>query len=211
MATTKKTTTTKSTTTKKAPAKRTTKPKLEIVKDEPVQEMSVFEKMAARFPVTKQEVDLGDGLKVNVRNRLTFQEMMELVQKICDTCVDEQRGEVHMQMLDYVGRLFITAVYCGIEVPGDLDAGYAAMLGKDGLYNRIAVYIEPEQLDGIWQACRFKLRAKEDMFCSAAAKISINMMQKITELYEMISGITDDFDTEEALDVLKKLNTLTGE
>jgi len=210
MATTKKTTTTKSTTTKKVPAKRTTKPRLEIVKDEPVQELSVFEQMAARFPVTKQEVDLGDGLKVNVVNRIPLQDTLELIKRITDVCIDEQRGEVHYHMFDFTAKLFIVAVYCGIAVPENVEVGFDATCGTDRLYDRIKGYIDPYQLDMIWRSCGAILNEKNDMFNSAAAKLTIDIIQRVNELYEMISGVTENFDSQEAIDALKKFSAIAG-
>lgn len=210
MATTKKTTTTRSTIAKKTPAKQTAKPKLEIVKEAPAEEMSVFEKVAARFPINTDVVDIGDGITIEVVNRIPLTGMLELIQKITDACIDEESGQVHFHMLEFAAKLFITAVYCNVEVPEDIELGYNAVCGADRIYDRIVPHIDPDQLKTIWDSCSMKLKAKQDMFSGAAAQIAIGMVQRINELYEMIGSVTQDYDSAEALSALKDLSTLVG-
>lgn len=215
MATTKNTTaksnTTKKTTTAKKPAaKKTAKPKLEIVKDDPVKELSVFEKLAEKFPVYTTHVVLGDGIEVDVRNRISMGEMVLLVKQIVDLCVDEEHGEINFELYTYVTELLICAAFCGLEVPDNAEAGYLAVCKTGGMYEQIAGYIDEDQLSDIWKISGEKIKAKCDMFNSAAAKITVDMLQRINELFEMISSVTDKFDGEEAVNAVIELSKITG-
>ncbi len=212
MATTKKTTTEKKTTTKKAPVKRTTKPKLEVVKEEPAQqELSVFEKMAIKFPFEQHEVKIAEDITVNVRNRIGLGEMVSLVRNAVDTCIDEDRGEVHFELVNYVTKMLICTVYCSEIVPANNEAGYLAVSGDGHMYEQIESHIDQEQLSTIWHSVRETLRAKHEMFSSAAAKVTIDMLHRLDELYELFKGIADNFDGEEAVAAVKKLGTLVGD
>ena len=191
--------------------KRTTKPKLEVVKEEPAkQELSVFEKMAIKFPFEQHEVEIAEGITVNVRTRIGLGEMIALVRSIVDACVDEDRGEVHFELFGYVGKMTICAVYCNLVVPENNEIGYTATVGIGRMYGKIADYIDQEQLQDIWMSAREALAAKSEMFSSASAKITIDMLQKINELYEMISDVTENFDGEEAIKAVKALGTITA-
>lgn len=204
MATTKKTMTEKKTT-----AKRTAKPKLTVVKTEE-KPMSVFEQMSARFQPMVSDVDLGDGLTVHVVSRLPLQSVIALIKRITDVCVDEERGEVHFHMLDFTAKLFIVSAYCGIEVPEDVEVGYAATCRAGGLYELVSSHIDTDQLEMIWNSCEDIMSGKAELFNSAAAKLTIDIVQRINELYEMISNVTDHFDGEEAVEALRQFSTIAG-
>ena len=207
MATTKKTTTTKATTAKKT----TTRKKAEVVADKTVEiKENMFEKIAKQHDVHIEHVDLGDGVYVDVKNILPMNAMLELVKSIVDTCVDEDRGEIHFQMFDPVVKMYVVSAYCDIEIPDNIETVYAATCGSGRLYDSISGYIDNDQLSSIWSSCREKIYAKRDMFCSAAAKITVDMLQRINELYEMITNISEDFDGEEVADALKRLGELSG-
>lgn len=201
---------TKKTTTEKKTTARTTKPKLTVVKEEQEQpELTVFEKVAIKFPFEQHEVEIADGITVNVRNRIGLGEMMALVRNIVDACVDEDRGEVHFELFDYVTKMSICAVFCNEVVPENNEIGYLAAVGAGRLYEKVAEHIDQEQLQNIWMASRDDLRSKNELFCSAAAKVTIDMLQRINELYEMISNVTENFDGEEAIKAVKNLSVLT--
>lgn len=168
----------------------------------------MFEMMAESFPPCTNQVDLGAGMSVEVRNRLGLTEMMLLVKNIVDACVDEERGEVHTEIVDYVAKLCICSVYCNIPAPEDQEIGYAAVCGADRLYERIEPYIDGEQLINIWDSVMDRLNAKQELFASAAAKITIDMLQKVNELYEMVNSVAENFDGEEAVEAVKKLSVL---
>lgn len=204
MATAKKTTT-KSTTARKTTAAKMAKPKLEIVKPVPEKEMVLYEKMVSKFPAVSTPVDLGDGMTVNVRSRVGLQEMALMVRHIVDTCVDEERGEINFELFDYVTKLVICSVYCGIEATDNPELGYAAICGKDRLYDQIYGYIDYEQLNQIWDSAKARLKAKQEMFSGAAAKLTIDMIQRMNELTELISGAMEGFDADGMAEALKKL------
>ena len=157
-------------------------------------EPNVFEKFAENVHPKTQEVGICEGMVVSVKSRISFIEMLELVKKITDACIDEERGEVHYALFNTVAKLFITAVYCGIDVPADIETGYAAVRGQDGMYNMIEGYIDRDQLEEIWDSCEKVMRDKAAMFSSAAAQITISMVQRMNELYEMIGNMADDFN-----------------
>lgn len=190
--------------------KRTTKPKLEVVKEEPAQqELSVFEKMAIKFPFEQHEVKIAEDITVNVRNRIGLGEMMALVRSVVDACVDEERGEVRFELVNYVTKMSVCAVYCSEVVPENNEIGYLAVFGDGRMYEQIEGHIDQEQLSVIWHSVRESLRAKQEMFNGAAAKVTIDMLQKINELYDMFSDIADGFDGEEAIKAVKNLSVLT--
>ena len=165
--------------------------------------------MAARFPFEQKEVDLGDGLVVHVRNRLGLGEMMTVVRNIVDACTDEERGEVYFELFEYVTKMTICAVYCNEIAPENNEIGYLAVCSAGGFYDKIEPYMDEEQIDTIWSTAREKLESKRDMFVGAAAKITIDMLQRLNELYDMMANVAEDFDGEEAVEAVKKLSVLT--
>lgn len=200
MATTKKTaTTTKKTTT------RTAKPKLTVVKPEEAVKQSVFEKMAARFPISIAAVDIGIDEPVNVRSRIGYGEAMMLMKQVIDVCVDQDRGTVSFELFDYAMKMAICSVYCDIPAPEDVEAGYAAVCGTNRMYELIAQFIDADQLDMLWGTTRAKILAQKELFNSAAAKLVIEMIQRMNELVEVISSTTSEFDAGEVSEALAKL------
>lgn len=169
----------------------------------------MFEKMAIKFPFEQEEVEIAEGIKVNVRKRIGLGEMIALVHSIVDTCVNEDRGEVHFELLDYATKMSVCAVFCNEVAPENNEIGYLATVGAGRLYEKIAEHIDQDQLNNIWMSVRENMAAKQKLFCSAAAKITIDMLQKINELYEMISNVTENFDGEEAIKAVKNLSVLT--
>lgn len=154
-------------------------------------------------------VDLGDGIEVDVRNRLGFSEMLTVIRAITNACTDEEKGEVHFDVFDYAAKAFICSAYCGIPAPEDPETGYAAICGADRMYELIADYIDDDQLNVIWASARERLTGKRELFNTAAAEMTLNMLQKVNELYEMIGNVTEHFNGDEAIDAIRRLATLT--
>ncbi len=171
--------------------------------------MGLLEQLASRFQPVSTPVDLGDGIIVNVRSRVGIQDIAMMIRYIVDTCVDEEKGEIHFELFDYVTKLVICAVYGGIEVTDNAEIGYAAICGKDRLYDRIYGYIDYEQLNQIWDSAKAQLRAKQEMFSSAAAKLAIDMIQRMNTIYDMFSEMAEGFDGEEAMKAIKSLTSQT--
>ena len=170
----------------------------------------MFEKFAMRAIPKTEHLDLGDGIELDVRHMIGLTEMMTLTHDIVDTCVNEERGEVHFEIFDYVTKLFICAMYCNISAPQNHEVGYRAVCGVDQMYDKIAPYINADQLNNIWASAKEKIMSKRDMFNSAAAKITIDMLQRMNELYEMMSSATEGFDDEKSVNAMSEILTLCG-
>lgn len=214
MATTKKTTETteKKTTTRKRTTKKAVAAQsdniVELKKpEETVKERSVFELMAEKFPVKETEVETPVGM-IKVKNRISLNDMVVLVNLIVDMCTDAQTGMVKWEIYDYVTKLVICSVYCGVDVPKDLEVGYNAVCGKGGLYELVEPNIDPAQLDVIWNGTADKLRAQEDLNCSVAVGRLNQFIESVSELMEAIGNISEGFDGEEAVKALGQLSVL---
>lgn len=220
MATAKKTTTArKTTTTRKTTVKKTAEKAPEIhelkrdsdaVHNETGNDMSVFEKMAVMFAqeVTAADVDLGNGITVRVRHRIGLGEMMMAVRHIVDTCTDEEHGEVNFELFEYVLRAVVCSVYCNESLPANNEITYLATVGRNHLFDRIVEHIDHEQFDTIRSAAHQRLEAKSEMFTGAAAKVTVDMLQRINELYDILKSTTEDFSGSQAADALLKLSAL---
>ena len=196
--------TTKKTTTKKTTAKAENKPALKIVEPVEVQE-TVFDKMARMFPVSIAHVELGDGIAVDVKNRIGFSDVISLVKSIVDACTNEEMGEVSFEIFDYVTKLFIVCSYCGLDVPEDPEPGYAAVCGADRMYELISDHIDNEQLNVIWASAREKLLARQDMFQSTALSQVKELLNKLGDLMTLTQEAVDVFESGELEELMKEL------
>lgn len=214
MATTKKTTETteKKTTTRK----RTTKKAAAVQSDnivelkkpvEEAKERSVFELMAEKFPAKETEVETPVGA-IKVKNRISLNDMVLLVNLIVNMCTDSQTGMVKWEIYDYVVKLVISAVYCGIDVPQDLNVGYSAVCVDGGLYELVAANIDRDQLVNIWDTAAKKLRAQEELNCSVAVGKLNQFLESVNELMQAVGSVSENFDGEEAVKALGQLSVL---
>ena len=199
----------KKTANKKPVARKAIEPKEVIVPDNGAKsDLSVFEKMAVRFVPTVTEVALCDGVTVNVRKRITLSELMMIVRQIVDACTDEDRGEVHFELFDYATKMAICAVYCGEVAPENNEIGYLAIVGEDRMYDLITPHIDKGQLDNIWFSARERLNAKSNMFASAAARMTVDMLQKMNDLYDMMSSVAAEVDEGNAEEAFRNIISL---
>lgn len=216
MATAKKTTETveKKTTTRKRTTKKTVAAQpdniVELKKPvEEVKERSVFELMAEKFPVKETEVETPVGV-IKVKNRISLNDMVVLVNLIVNMCTDSQTGMVKWEIYEYVVKLVISAVYCGIDVPQDLEVGYSAVCGEGDLFALVEKYADEDQLINIWDSTREKLRAQEELNCSVAVGKLNQFLESVSELMEAIGSVSADFNGEEAAKALEQLGVLMG-
>lgn len=214
MATTKKTTETteKKTTTRKRTTKKTVAAQsdniVELKKpEEAVKERSVFELMAEKFPVKETEVETPVGM-IKVKNRISLNDMVVLVNLIVNMCTDAQTGMVKWEIYDYVVKLVISAVYCGIDVPQDLEVGYNAVCVNGGLYELVEANIDRDQLMNIWDTAAKRLRAQEELNCSVAVGKLNQFLESVSELMEAVGSVSENFDGEEAVKALGQLSVL---
>lgn len=214
MATTKKTTETieKKTTTRKRTTKKAVAAQsdhiVELKKpEEAVKERSVFELMAEKFPVKETEVETPAGM-IKIKNRISLNDMVVLVNLIVNMCTDAQTGMVKWEIYDYVTKLVICSVYCGIDVPKDLEIGYSAVCVDGGLYELVEANIDRDQLVNIWDTTADRLRAQEALNCSVAVGKLNQFLESVSALMETIGSISDGFDGEEAVKALGQLSVL---
>lgn len=192
-------------TTKKTNAKRNTVKKIET----PVAEKSVFELMAEAFPAIDTVVETPVG-EVTVKDRIGFSEMITLINMIVDMCVTEETGEIKWEMFDYVSKMAICVSYCGLRVPKSIEVGYASVCGKNGLYEQIKEYIDPEQLGNILDSSLDRLRAREELNNSTALGRLNELLKNVDELMKMIADASEEYSTEDAVNAMTHLAAMTG-
>lgn len=206
---------TKKTTTRKQPLKKVPAAKkvAEVVQEaKPVEqkELTVMEAMAERSKkatVTPVETPVG---VVNVRKALGFDEMVTLVSVIVELCTDSTTGEIKWQVYDYISKLMIVSVYCNIPAPEDTEVGYAAVCGEYGLFNTIKDYIDKEQLEHIFADTRRILDARESLNESTAVAKLNDFLKNVEGLINELSGVTQNFDSKQAVEALAHLASMTG-
>ena len=194
---------------KVASTKTTAKPKQEKSNITPIVEPSIYEKAAERLAPKQNAVETPDGV-INVRNRITFGEMTALVNSIVDMCTDDNTGEINWESFDYISKMAICVAYTGIGAPPDMEVGYSAVCGKDGLYETIKSHIDFEQRHSIIDSTIDKLRAREDLNNSTALSKLKELLDNVDGLMKMISEASDGYNPEEAMNALRQIGVFTG-
>lgn len=207
MATTKKTNEAaeKKVTTRKRAANKN----IEVVEEKKEKTRSVFEMMSDNFPAGVAEVETPAGV-VHVRERISLDDMVRLVNLIVATCTDNETGMVKWEIFPYVTKLLICSVYCGEDVPENLEAGYNAVCGKGRLYSLIAPAIDPEQCNEIWDGAQERLEAQDELNCSVAVGKLNQFLESVSGLMETISSMSENFDGEEAVKALEQLGAMAA-
>lgn len=189
-----------------ATKKKTAKP-VEEVKEE-VKE-NIFMKVANEFQPVTTDVDIF-GQTVTVRSRLSIEDMASVVNLIVEMCTDNVSREIKWELCDYLTRLVICAAYCGIDVPSDLNAGYNATCGHDRMYDLIRDYIDDEQIVNIWSSVEKKLMARQDLNTATSVQRLNEMINRMDELMNMITGVSEGFDSEEAIKAIGQLSAFAA-
>lgn len=174
------------------------------------EEKNIFEAISEHFDNPTVDVEICDGCTVSVKHRLSMSEMLAAIRMIADSCTDEENGIINHEVYDYATKLTICAMYCGIKAPVDSNIGYEAVVGRGRMYEKIRDHIDTWQELYIWEAAEKILESRENMYNSAAAKITIDMLGKMEGMYEMIEGMSKDFNSEESVDALNQLRTIIG-
>ena len=192
--------TTKKTTIKKDTSKKNTAP---------AEDKSVFDLMEKAFPVNETMVDTSVG-QINVKDRIGFGDMTTLVNTIVEMCTNDETGEIQWESFDYISKIAICMSYCGIHAPKSIEVGYAAVCGKNGLFEQIKEYLDPSQLNSIFDSTLKKLRAREELNTSTAVGKLDKFLQSVGELMKMVEDASDGYSSEEAINALNHLAALTG-
>jgi len=182
---------------------------IQLRPDGQVKEPSVFEKMAALRNAGSTTVETPAGM-VEVAKRISLNDMILLINLIVSMCTDQATGMVKWEIYDYITKLVICSVYCGEDVPQDLEAGYNAVCGEDGLYNHIAGAIDEEQLNNIWDSTTERLTALETLNCSTAVGKLNQFLENVQQLMEAIGEAADGFDASETEKAIGKILAFDG-
>ena len=185
-----------------ATKKKTVKPSEEVKEN-------VFELVAKGFPARTTDVDIG-GTTVSVSSRLSIEDMSSVVNLIVEMCTDNATREIKWELQDYLTKLVICAAYCGIDVPGDLNVGYNATCGTDRMYDLISEYIDSEQLNNIWHSVAAKLKARQDLNTATSVQRLNEMLTRVDELMNMISVMSDGFDSDDAVKAIAQLSAFAS-
>lgn len=189
-----------------ATKKKTVKP-VEEVKEE-VKE-NIFMKVANEFQPVTTDVDIF-GQTVTVRSRLSIEDMASVVNLIVEMCTDNVSREIKWELQDYLTKLVICAAYCGIDVPSDLNVGYNATCGHDRMYDLIRDYIDDEQIVNIWSSVDKKLMARQDLNTATSVQRLNEMLTRVDELMNMISVMSDGFDSDDAVKAIAQLSAFAS-
>lgn len=205
MAATKKTN--ESTEKKTTARKRTANKAVEISEEKKEKTRSIFEMMSDNFPAEVVEVETPAGV-IHVRERISLNDVAALVNLIVNMCTDSETGMVKWEINEFVTRLLICSVYCGIDVPENLETGYNAVCGNGRLYDYVAHAIDLDQLNVIWDSVENRLRAQEELNCSVAVGKLNQFLESVSGLIETINSMSENFDGEEALKALGQLSAM---
>ena len=175
----------------------------------PVEEKSIFEKMAEEFPAVETPVETPVGL-VTVRDRINFSDMITLINMIVDMCTNEETGEIKWEMFDYVSKMAICVSYCGLRYPRNVEVGYSSVCGKSGLYEIIKEYLDPVQLNNVIDSAMDKLRAREELNNSTALGKLNELMKNVDDLMKMVAEASEEYSAEDAANAMTHLAAMIG-
>lgn len=165
------------------------------------------EYMNDHFPMTKM-VTVGD-IDIEVKYHLTFDEMVDFVDNVVDSCFQDN-GETYIpEFKDYMIREQIIFWYTNIELPENIRDRYNFLYGSDLISRIIDEAINRNEFNNILQAIDLQIDHMRDVY-------HMQYKQKIDEIYSSITGITDqvaklyeDMSDEQLVDLVKAVAGMT--
>lgn len=166
---------------------------------------TIFELMAEKRQAGSVVVETPAGA-ISVKHRITFSDMLMIINTVVDMCTDADTGEVKWEMLNYASKMAVCSSYCGIMVPKNVEVSYSAVCGDDGLYELIKDHIDAEQLNNINNSIFAKLKAREELNNSTAVGKLKELLDNVDSLMKAVSDMSDGLDPDAVAGALSRIS-----
>ena len=145
--------------------------------------VSAFENIAKQ--ATNESTVVWEGLELNIRSQLPFDEMLAFVNEVATSCFFED-GSYAPEMMDFMIRRGVLYRYANFRLPQDINKQYWLAYTTDAVefvYNHIA----PRQFQAITTAIREKVEHQCDLMVSES-------QQKLNALLSQFDSFTANME-----------------
>ena len=149
--------------------------------------VSAFENIAKQ--ATNESTVVWEGLELNIRSQLPFDEMLAFVSEVTASCFFED-GSYAPEMMDFMIRRGVLYRYANFRLPQDINKQYWLAYATDAVefvYN----HIDTHQFQAITTAIREKVEHQCDLMVSES-------QQKLNALLSQFDSFAATYERKEA-------------
>lgn len=165
-------------------------------------------KEAAEWLVGRDKFDaLPDninGKRLINKKVLSFQEAIEFVANLVDSCVSEKDELFTPEGFDFTSRLGVMTMYGNFETPELVEEAYQVVY-DESLYDTIARNINLMQVFALQEAANKKIEYRLKMNISTAAAKINELIAKMDEVMSAGTGILSGIETGKANKLMRSL------
>lgn len=133
------------------------------------------------------------GVPLNIKNTLTFAEMLSFSNEVVSTCFIDKTAEYVPEVKDFAVRCAILEYYGNIELPDDASKRYQMVYCSD-IVNEVTKYVNDEQLEPLLRSIDKKIAHVAQNNIEAFNKQMSEVVSKLTEVEDSLSSIFGGID-----------------
>lgn len=162
------------------------------------------------IPEGYKTVKLKDGIEIKVKDSLSMEEYIYLINNTVSACFDVENGVYYPEAKEYAFRMAVVEAYTNLVLPDDVEAYYKYV---EYIWNDIKGAIDKEQLRNLDNAVNKSVEfKKEEMIAYRQREIAV-LMNKFAEFGGALENAFSDVNMDklnEAIEVLNKMQTEQG-
>lgn len=133
------------------------------------------------------------GVTLNIKNTLTFAEMLAFSNEVVSTCFIDKTAEYVPEVKDFAVRCAILEYYGNIELPDDASERYQMVYCSD-IVQEVTKYVNGEQLEPLLKSIDKKIAHVAQNNIEAFNKQMSEAVSKLTEVEDSLSSIFGGID-----------------
>lgn len=146
-----------------------------------------------------------EGVSVNVRHTLPFEDVLSFARELADSCMDTDLAEYYPEAYEPVKNTLILVYYAGIEMPEDASLCYR-IVTETQVVDQILPHINARQLDDICQAAQNRLCFNRELITSVAGSRTAELLAKFNEVLDANQKIVDDMGRVDFSGAMEKIS-----
>ena len=164
---------------------------------------------AMRNSIVAVPMDGHPEIEITIRRVLPLQEVLQFVEDVVSSCVDEETGQYIPEIKSFMVRASVLTRYANFTLPKDPEKQYDLIYNTD-VFSQVFANIDREQYDEILYAVDERIRHSVAMMESTAASQMTELMAKINSFVNSSEKLFGSIDKEDMSALVKNLSNIDG-
>lgn len=149
-----------------------------------------------------------NGLTLNIKKRLNYREVLNFVDTVVFSCIDEDGGNYYPEFKCFYTYQAILENYAGLQLPLDTEERYALMYNCQDLISEIKGVIDRTQYDHLIEAVDDRLEHYKKSYNNTILSQMMDLLSSMSQVGAMAQEAFDGFSAEDMRNIINNIGSL---